>query len=232
MLGILVTTYDPKHLLNQNKWLEGIDSEVNKIVFVTNYENLEKVGEIGDKLNFETYHIDQNPGPMEGAYLLLTTPFENNLFDGCDYVLHFHADVEVTPQYISKLYREVKGKYKVGSQPRQWMFDRDCKFKDGKSVPFHTSFFIIETQLGKDIFKLERLDEYKNMSIQNGHPSCHFETMMYAALSEYNFDYDKDLYHTDSILKLKSLYRDEPVYYNFIFPDSKTIHHDERGNIR
>ena len=59
MLGILVTTYDPKHLLNQNKWLEGIDSEVNKIVFVTNYENLEKVGEIGDKLNFETYHIDE-----------------------------------------------------------------------------------------------------------------------------------------------------------------------------
>ena len=46
MLGILVTTYDPKHLLNQNKWLEGIDSEVNKIVFVTNYENLDKVGEI------------------------------------------------------------------------------------------------------------------------------------------------------------------------------------------
>ena len=56
--------------------------------------------------------------------------------------------------------------------------------------------------------------------------------MMYAALSEYNFDYDKDLYHTDSILKLKSIYGDEPVYYNFTFPDSKTIHHDERGNIK
>ena len=73
---------------------------------------------------------------------------------------------------------------------------------------------------------------YKDMSIQNGHPDCHFEPMMYAALSEYDFDYDKDLYHTDSILKLKSLYGDEPVYYNFTFPDSKTIHHDERGNIR
>ena len=35
MLGVLVTTYDPKHLLNQSKWLDGIDTEVNKIVFVT-----------------------------------------------------------------------------------------------------------------------------------------------------------------------------------------------------
>ena len=44
MLGVLVTTYDPKHLLNQSKWLDGIDTEVNKIVFVTNYEDLKKVG--------------------------------------------------------------------------------------------------------------------------------------------------------------------------------------------
>ena len=70
------------------------------------------------------------------------------------------------------------------------------------------------------------------MSVQNGHPACHFETMMYAGLSKYDFDYDKDLYHTDSVMKLKKEYGNEPVYYNFTFPDSKTIHHDSRGNIR
>ena len=231
MLGVLITTHRIDYILKQNEWLKGIN-EKHKVALVTTCQDVKAVDRVNKETFFPIYQVDQNPGHMDGVYIGLSTPFEGGLFDECDYVLHFHGDVETPPDYIDLLYMEVKGKYNVGSQPRQWMFDRDGKFIDGKSVPFHTSFFIIETQLGKSIFKWGRLDEYKNMSIQNGHPDCHFETMMYAALSEYNFDYDKDLYHTDSILKLKSTYGDEPVYYNFTFPDSKTIHHDERGNIK
>ncbi len=231
MLGVLITTHRIDYILKQNEWLKGIN-EKHKVALVTTCQDVKAVDRVNKETFFPIYQVDQNPGHMDGVYIGLSTPFEGELFDECDYVLHFHGDVETPPDYIDLLYMDVKGKYKVGSQPRQWMFDRDCKFIDGKSVPFHTSFFIIETQLGKSIFKWERLDEYKNMSIQNGHPDCHFETMMYAALSEYNFDYDTDLYHTDSIMKLKEEYGNEPVYYNFTFPDSKTIHHDERGNIK
>ena len=231
MLGVLITTHRIDYILKQNEWLKGIN-EKHKVALVTTCQDVKAVDKVNKETFFPIYQVDQNPGHMDGVYIGLSTPFEGGLFDECDYVLHFHGDVETPPDYIDLLYMEVKGKYNVGSQPRQWMFDRDGKFIDGKSVPFHTSFFIIETHLGKNIFKWGRLDEYKKVSIQNGHPDCHFETMMYAALSEYNFDYDKDLYHTDSILKLKSTYGDEPVYYNFTFPDSKTIHHDERGNIK
>ena len=231
MLGVLITTHKIDYIQKQNEWLKEIDKD-HQVALVTTCQDLMAVKHVNKETFFPIYQVDQNPGHMDGVYIGLSTPFEGGLFDECDYVLHFHGDVETPPEYIDLLYNEVKGNYKVGSQPRQWMFDEQLFFIDGKSVPFHTSFFIIETQLGKEIFKWDRLDEYKNKSIQNGHPDCHFEPMMYAALSEYNFDYDKDLYHTDSILKLKSLYRDEPVYYNFIFPDSKTIHHDERGNIR
>ena len=231
MLGVLITTHRIDYIQKQNEWLSGINKD-HQVAFVTTCQDLDSVKHVNKETFFPIYQVDQNPGHMDGVYIGLSTPLEGGLFDECDYVLHFHGDVETPPEYIDFLYKEVKGKYKIGSQPRQWMFDRHGKFIDGKSVPFHTSFFIIETQLGKDIFIWGRLDEYKNMSVQNGHPDCHFETMMYAGLSEYDFDYDKDLYHTDSILKLKTLYGDEPVYYNFTFPDSKTIHHDERGNIR
>ncbi len=231
MLGVLITTHKIDYIQKQNKWLKGIDKN-HQVALVTTCQDLMAVNHVNKETFFPIYQVDQNPGHMDGVYIGLSTPFESGLFDECDYVLHFHGDVETPPDYIDLLYMEVKGKFKVGSQPRQWMFDDAGKFIDGKSVPFHTSFFIIETQLGKSIFKWDRLDEYKDMSTQNGHPACHFETMMYGALGEYNFDYDKDLYHTDSILKLKSLFGDEPVYYNFTFPDSKTIHHDERGQIR
>ena len=231
MLGVLITTHRIDYILKQNEWLNGINEE-HKVALVTICQDVKAVDKVNKETFFPIYQVDQNPGHMDGVYIGLSTPFEGGLFDECDYVLHFHGDVETPPDYIDLLYMEVKGKYKVGSQPRQWMFDDVGKFIDGKSVPFHTSFFIIETQLGKSIFKWGRLDEYKNKSIQNGHPDCHFEPMMYAALNEYNFDYDKDLYHTDSIMKLKEDYGNEPVYYNFTFPDSKTIHHDERGNIR
>ena len=231
MLGVLITTHRIEYIQKQNEWLEGSNEE-HKVALVTTCQDEMAVKHVNKETFFPIYQVDQNPGHMDGVYIGLSTPFEGGLFDECDYVLHFLVEVETPPDYIVVLYMEVKGMYKVGSQPRQWMFDRDGKFIDGKSVPFHTSFFIIETQLGKNIFKWGRLDEYKKVSAQNGHPACHFETVMYAGLSEYNFDYDKDLYHTDSVLKLQSLYGTDPVYYNFTFPDSKTIHHDERGNIK
>ena len=42
-----------------------------------------------------------------------------------------------------------------------------------------------------------------------------------------DFDWDKDVYYTDSIKRLKDRFGNEPAYYNFYFEDSGVFHYDQ-----
>ena len=70
------------------------------------------------------------------------------------------------------------------------------------------------------------LEDLKNDSVKNGHPSKQFEPCVYAALDRNGIDFDKDILYTDDVMKLKQRFGNEPVYYNFFNDDSGIFHHD------
>ena len=107
MLGVLITTHRIDYIHKQNDWLKGIN-EKHKGALVTTCQDVKAVKHVNKETFFPIYQVDQNPGHMDGVYIGLSTPFEGGLFDECDYVLHFHGDVETPPDYIDLLYMEVR----------------------------------------------------------------------------------------------------------------------------
>ena len=239
MLGIIVTSYLPHYFLYHSELLSKLNPTWFKPVFVTSYENHNFVKSLGEAVGPELYYLDTNPGKHDGTFHLISNTIE--LYSECDYVLHYHADIFFKHgiDLITKTYNKVKeNNYKIGGIPRHWLFNDNLKYINNCSVPVNFDFTMIKYGLFKNIFNLENLNKYKELSIKNNHPACHFETNVYAAISMFDkeFNWDTDVYYTDSIKKLKDKFGDEPAYYNFYFEDSGVFHYDqnalEKGSIK
>tara|TARA_R110002020_G_scaffold265040_4_gene479842 strand:+ start:414 stop:1127 length:714 start_codon:yes stop_codon:yes gene_type:complete len=229
MLGILVTSYLPYYYLYQDLLVSNLDKSKFKVIFATTHENDDFVKTISDNIKTPLYQLDQNPGKHDGTYYLVTSAMSE--FDECDYILHYHADnwFRDGVEMIEKTYDKIKKEgYKIASVPRQWLFDDNLKHND-KTIPFHFDFCMMESDLFRNIFKVELLDKWKNLSIINGHPSQQFEPCLYAGLVENGVDIDNDIYYTDSIKRLKERFGDEVVYYNFFFEESGFFHYDQNA---
>ena len=227
MLGIVVTSYLPYYYLYQDLLVSSLDKDKYKVIFTTTHENHKFVEMIGKNIKTPLYYLDTNPGKHDGTYTLVSSVVSE--FEDCDYVLHYHADnwFRDGTQMIEKTYKEMLLKnWKVGGVPRQWLFDENLKHND-KTIPFHFDFCMMRGDLFRNIFQMELLDKWKQMSVENGHPSKQFEPCLYAGLVENGVDIDKDIYYTDSIRGLKDRFGDDVVYYNFFFEDSGFFHYDQ-----
>lgn len=225
MLGILVTSHQPHFFLYHDLLLSSLNKNKFKSIFVCSNENHEFVETMGRNINTELHYLDSNPGHHDGVYALHS--LASDLFDDCDYILHYHADVWFDVKLIENIYEEIKlNNYKIASIPRQWLFDKNAKFIDNKTTPFHTFFTMYEINLFKKCFDMNILEDLKNDSVKNGHPSKQFEPCVYAALDRNGIDFDKDILYTDDVMKLKQRFGDKPVYYNFFNDDSGIFHHD------
>jgi hypothetical protein len=227
MLGIVVTAYLPYYYLYQDLLVSSLDKSKFKVIFATTHEHHEFTEMIGKNIKTPLYYLDENPGKHDGTYSLVTSVMSE--FEGCDYILHYHADnwFRDGTKMIEDIYdKVVKEGWKVASVPRQWLFDDNLKHND-KTIPFHFDFCMMRADLFRNIFKLELLDKWKRISIGNGHPSQQLEPCLYAGLVENGVDIDNDIYYTDSIRGLKDRFGDEVVYYNFFFEDSGFFHYDQ-----
>jgi|TARA_R110000824_G_scaffold6775_5_gene31293 hypothetical protein len=229
MLGIVVTSYLPHYFLYHSELLSKLD-DTYKPVFVTSHENHNFVKMVGGAVKPELYYLDVNPGKHDGTFHLISNVVE--FLEGCDYVLHYHGDIFFRDgiDLITSTYKKVKeGNYKIAGIPRHWLFDDNMKYTNNCSLPVHFDFTMVKYDLFKSIFNIQNLNKYKELSIKNNHPACHFETNVYAAISMFDkdFDWDKDVYYTDSIKRLKDRFGNEPAYYNFYFEDSGVFHYDQ-----
>jgi len=227
MLGILVTSYLPHYYLYQDLLVSNLDKNKFKVIFTTTHENHDFIKNISSNIKTPLYYLDQNPGKHDGTYYLVSSAI--NEFDECDYILHYHADnwFRDGTKMIEKTYEKLKNsKYKIGSIPRQWLFDENLNHND-KTIPFHFDFCMMQKELFTNIFKVELLNHWKELSIKNGHPSQQFEPCLYAGLVENSVDIDNDIYYTDSIKDLKERFGNNPVYYNFFFKQSGFFHYDQ-----
>ena len=231
MLGIIVTSYLPHYFLYHSELLSKLDGTY-KSVFVTSYENHNFVKMVGVATKPELYYLDTNPGKHDGTFCLISSTVD--LFSECDYVLHYHGDIffREGTDLIEKTYQKVKKhNYKIAGIPRHWLFDDNQRYINNYAVPVHFDFTMVKYDLFKNIFNIENLDKYKEISIKNNHPACHFETNVYAAISMFDkdFNWDRDVYYTDSIKNLKNRFENEPTYYNFYFEDSGIFHYNQEA---
>ena len=225
MLGIVVTSYQPHFFLYQDLLLSNLDRTKYKPIFLCSHENHKFVEMIGENINTELKYLDVNPGHHDGVYVMNSLVSE--LFDDCDHILHYHADIWFGQNLIEDTYNNLKkGSYKIASMPRHWLFDDDGKYIDDKTVSFHYDFAILEKELFKKCFDMDILEDLKNKSVENGHPSKQFEPCFYAALKQNGIDFDKDILYIDDVMKLKNKFGNQPAYYNFFNEDSGIFHYD------
>jgi len=229
MLGIVVTAYNPYYFNFHNILLSDLDKDNYNPVFISTWENQNFINEIGSNINFPLYYLEENPGKHDGTFYMVASTIE--CFKNCDYVLHFHADnwFRDGSKIISDTYEYVKKhNIKIAGLPRQWLFDENLVVND-KTIPFHFDFCMMEIELFNNIFDVTKLNQYKQLSLENGHPSMEWEPCMYHALEMNGIDINKDIYYVDSIEDLKKEHGNDPVYYNFFFKKSGIFHYDEKA---
>jgi len=225
MLGIVVTSYQPHFFLYQDLLLSNLDRNKFKPIFLCSHENHDFVEMIGENINTELQYLDVNPGHHDGVYVM--NSLVADLFDDCEHVLHYHADIWFGQNLIEDTYNKLKkGGYKIASMPRHWLFDDNGKYIDDKTVSFHYDFAILEKDLFKKCFDMNILDDLKMKSVENGHPSKQFEPCFYVALKQNGVDFDNDILYIDDVMKLKKKFGNNPAYYNFFNEDSGIFHFD------
>ena len=225
MLGIVVTSYQPHFFLYQDLLLSNLDRNKFKPIFLCSHENHDFVNMIGENINTELQYLDVNPGHHDGVYVM--NSLVADLFDDCEHVLHYHADIWFGQNLIEDTYDKLKkGGYKIASMPRHWLFDDNGKYIDDKTVSFHYDFAILEKDLFKKCFDMNILDDLKIKSVENGHPSKQFEPCFYVALKQNGIDFDNDILYIDDVMKLKKKFGNNPAYYNFFNEDSGIFHFD------
>ena len=131
-------------------------------------------------------------------------------------VFHYHADIKFhnLESLISSFKEFKKSNKKLGGIPRQWVFDNENKFIDNKSIPFRSECFFIKSDLYKQI---NNLNQYRNKCIENGHPSLHFEPLIYAAAEINGVDFNKDIYYLEDVKQMKELHSNNVFYYDVKF---------------
>lgn len=234
MLGIIVTSYSAlPNCIHHDLMLSALDKDNFKSIFLTTWEDKDFIQELSKNLKTPIAYLHGengevlNPGHHDGVYYMCASVVDE--FKDCDYILHFHADNFIRDgiETIKKTYEYAKqNNIKVIGLPRQWLFDDDLKVND-KSIPFHFEFCMMEYNVWKNAFDLNRLNEYKQLALNNGHPSQQFEPCLYHGLVSNNININKDIYYLESINELKNRFGNEPVYYNFFFKNSGIFHYDE-----
>ena len=234
MLGIIVTSYSAlPNCIHHDLMLSKLDKSEYKSLFLTTWENKEFIEELNENLNTPICYLQNdngdplNPGHHDGVFYMCSSVVEE--FKECDYILHFHADnfIRDGAKTIIETYNYAKqNNFKVVGLPRQWLFDDNLNVND-KSIPFHFEFVMMKYDVWKNAFNLTRLNEYKHLSLTNGHPSQQFEPCLYHGLTANGIDINNDIHYLESIEELKERFGNEPVYYNFFFKKSGIFHFDE-----
>ena len=230
MLGIVVTAYNPYYFNYHNILLKDLNKKEYKPIFVTTWEHEDFIATLADNINYPLYQLTPNPGKHDGTFYLVTSTKPH--FEECDYILHYHADnwFKDGSKIISDTYEYVKKHdIKVAGLPRHWLLNDDLTTTGDKTIPFHFDFCMMKSELFNNIFDEHKLEEYKDLSEENGHPSREWEPCMYHALEMNGVDIDKEIYYVDSVEKLRKEFGDIPAYYNFFCPDSGIFHYDEKA---
>lgn len=236
MLGIIVTSYSAlPNCIHHDLLLSNLPKEEYKSLFLTTWEDKEFINELSTNLKTPICYLQDennnplNPGHHDGVYYMCASVVEE--FKDCDYILHFHADNFLRDGYktITETYKYAKkNNIKVLGLPRQWLFTDNLIVNDN-SIPFHFEFCMMEYNVWKRAFDLEKLNYYKELSLKNGHPSQQFEPCLYHGLVSNGVDINKDIYYLESIKDLKEKFGNNPVYYNFFFERSGVFHYDEEA---
>tara|TARA_R110002167_G_scaffold2537_7_gene12787 strand:- start:5983 stop:6639 length:657 start_codon:yes stop_codon:yes gene_type:complete len=209
MFDLICTFHNYKELERQVSIFK--DSNL-KPKYICNWENKSDI----DNLENEVHWLNYNPDKHMGAYALATSasPLIEN-----DYVFHYHADIKFhnLESLISSFKEFKKSNKKLGGIPRQWVFDNENKFIDNKSIPFRSECFFIKSDLYKQIFNINNLNQYRNKCIENGHPSLHFEPLIYAAAEINGVDFNKDIYYLEDVKQMKELHSNNVFYYDVKF---------------
>lgn len=219
MLDLICTFYDYTELENQVKMFRGSKYTPK---YICNWENKKELKDFASSLNVKVNWLDYNPNQHDGTYGLAASA--NNLLTE-KYVLHYHADIifKDIEKIEESLIKFIESNKKLAGIPRQWQFDEEGIFTDNKSLPFRSEIFLTTSSLYKKMFDFERFEEYRVKSIQNGHPSLHFEPTIYAAAEINGVDFSKDIFYLEDPLSMKKLYGNKIFYYDELFEDTQII---------
>lgn len=216
MLDIVCTCYEVREFILQAEMFASFKHPFN-FHYITNFENESVVEEVARESGLSIQWLPINPGKHLGAFYLAASA---SPILSSKYTLHMHADmvfgdVEKLPQMFADFQ---KSKAKVGGIPRHWNFDEMGVFQDNKSLPFRSEYFFIETDLYTKVFDINQYAILSHRSIANGHPSLHFEPIIYAGLELNGVDFQKDVYYLENIQQMKQMYGNNFMYYNTTFP--------------
>ena len=217
MLDLLCTFYDINELRKQTEQLKDISWPVH---YVCNWEDKDTVKKVSKECGVEVNWLDFNPGQHLGAFGLASAA---SALVNSEYVLHYHADMmfdNITK--LENIFDEfVKSNKPVGSIPRQWCFDSNNVFMNNKATPFRTELFFMKSDIYKHIFDMDKYEDWVTSAIANGHPSKHFEPIVYAGLEDSGVDCMNDVYYFPTVQELKAQLGDRGVYYNTKFGETE-----------
>jgi len=209
MFDLICTFHNYKELERQVSTFK--DSKL-KPKYICNWENKDEI----DSLKTDVHWLNYNPNKHMGAYGLASSaiPLIEN-----EYVFHYHADINFhCLKSLEESFKRFKeSNKKLAGIPRQWVFNNENKFINNKSLPFRSECFFIKSDLYKQIFNFTNFNQFKNQCIQNGHPSLHFEPLIYAASEINGVDFNKDIYYLEDIKQMKELHGNNVFYYDVKF---------------
>ena len=216
MLDLICTFYDINELQKQSEQLKDISWPVH---YICNWEDKDAVKKVSKTCDVEVQWLDFNPGQHLGAFGLASA---STIFTTSEYVLHFHADMIIDDiQKLEDIFEDfVKSGKPVGSIPRQWCFNSDNIFLNNKATPFRTEFFFMKSDIYKNIFNMDKYDDWLTLAIANGHPSKHFEAIIYAGLENSGVDCINDIHYFPTVKDLKTQFNNNIIYYNTKFGDT------------
>jgi hypothetical protein len=215
MIDIVCTCYNVNEFKAQAEFYNKFNFNY-PIHFITNFENEDQIKSISQEIGLNINWLQYNPGKHMGAFALASSA--NELLTQ-DYILHYHADMMFRDiNDIDWMVKEfIQSNKKLAGIPRQWMFDSNYNLIDNKSLPIRSEFFFITRDLYSKIFNLDNYNIIANKCINNGHPSLHFEPLIYAGLELNKVGIAKEIHYLEDIKQLKDKYKNDLVYYNTMF---------------